>query len=164
MKIFIKNTLLSIISMTLILIGIVFYLEYTEQPSTHWNNTNEMNIPDIFQYGWIPRWFPTNATNIYEQHDIDTNRVWIKFELSENENPTFIQSFNLLKPQEINNIDSKAPFLANWWFEGLIERSSSNNNALHADIYQGHGNDISKNIFLAKDKLSHTYYIWTIAH
>ena len=164
MKIFIKNTLLFIVSITLILIGIVLYLEYTEQPSTHWNNTSEMNIPDIFQYGWIPSWFPINATNIHEQHDIDTNQVWIKFEILDSNNTTLLQSFKLLEPDKIAIINIKAPFLSNWWFEDLIEHSPSNNNSLHAYIYQGNDDKISKKVFLAKDKLSHTYYIWIIAH
>ena len=158
MKVFIKNVLLSIVSITLILIGIVFYLEYTEQPSTHWNNTSEMNMPDIFQYGWIPTWFPINATNIYEQHDIDTNKIWIKFELSDNNDTKFIQSFNLLKHQEIKHIDRTKPFLAHWW----VDNSLPSNNTLQ--IYQGNGVDISKKVFLAKDKLNYTYYIWNTAH
>ena len=96
-----------------------------------------MNIPDIFQYGWIPRWFPTNATNIHEQHDIDTNHVWIKFEILDSNDTTLLQSFKLLKPEKIASIAIKAPFLSNWWFEDLIEYSPSNDNSLHADIYQG---------------------------
>jgi hypothetical protein len=30
--------------------------------------------------GWIPEWLPASAKDIRESHNLDTNRVWLKFE------------------------------------------------------------------------------------
>ena len=164
MKNFILNLFLIIFILSSLFIGTIFYFKYIEQPYTHWDSTENMNLSKTYQYGWIPTWFPINAMNIHEQHDIDTNNIWIKFEITDDNNTKFIQNFNQLNQKEIKNLNIRPPFLCNWWFEGLIEQQPSNDNALHAEVYQGNIKSVSNKVFLAKDKLSTDYYIWILGN
>jgi len=159
MKNFVLNLFLIIFILSSLFIGTIFYFKYTEQPYTHWNSTENMNLLETYQYGWIPTWFQMNSMNIHEQHDIDTNNIWIKFEITDHNNTKFIQYFNQLNQKEIKNLNIRPPFFSSWWFEGLIEQQPSNDNALHAEVYRGNSKTISNKVFLAKDKLSTDYYI-----
>lgn len=154
MKSFIINIFLTIFILCILVIGFIFYLEYTEQPSSHWDNTNKL------QYNWIPTWFPSNATNIYEQHDIDTNEIWIKFEILDDNTTHLMENFNELSHEEVVALHIKTPFMCNWWFKELIEQAPTDDTALYAKIYQGNNQLISNKTYLAIDKASSTYYIW----
>lgn len=41
----------------------------------------EANDNGIFQRGWLPNWLPEDIKNIYEKHDLDSNRSTTVFEL-----------------------------------------------------------------------------------
>lgn len=135
------------------IIGKLFH--YIETPSNYWKDAKSIN-PEYITSGWIPKWFPKNATKIHEHHDIDTNEVWLKFEF---ENKLYIpHNFTKLNYKQIKKVKIRKPFLAFWWFEGLIEHQPSNDAALYADIYYQDINITSTYIFI--DKQSSTQYIY----
>jgi len=64
-----------------IILAIVVFLmicdvKYTEEPSRYYfKHSNELYYGD-----WVPKIFPENISNIYEQHNFDTNEVWLRFD------------------------------------------------------------------------------------
>jgi hypothetical protein len=110
--------------------------------------------------GWVPTILPTSSTEINEQHDLDTNEVWIRFNLSENEREEFTKSLRKLSHEEILKIDLRYPSRADWWFEGLIQKSPANDAALNADIYTISCDDTGKTGYLAIDCCSSHIYYW----
>ena len=53
------------------------------------------------QRGWIPEVIPKTATEIYEQHDLDTNQVWIRFSLPSIEKDKITTGLKKLTHDEI---------------------------------------------------------------
>lgn len=47
-----------------------------ERPKSYFSNYKEAKASGIMDRGWIPTFIPKSATNINEQHDLDTN--WVK--------------------------------------------------------------------------------------
>ena len=69
---------------------------------------------DLHSGLWVPDIFPHDITDIHEQHNIDTNAVWLRFCL--NSQTMDMSNFIIVPKSDINN---KKPFFANWWFEEL---------------------------------------------
>ena len=109
---------------------------------------------------WIPNILPTSATEINEQHDLDTNEAWIRFKLSENEREEFTKNLTKLTHEEILEIDLRYPSRANWWFEGLIQKSPAADAALNADIYSITCDGTDKTGYIAIDCCSSHIYYW----
>jgi hypothetical protein len=111
------------------------------------------------QRGWIPETVPKTATEIYEQHDLDNNEVWLRFSLPAVEKDKIGTGFKKLKHDEILKIKLRYPSKVNWWFEGLIQQSPANDNALNAEIYilKREG---GKTAYLAVDRVSSRIYYW----
>lgn len=50
-----------------------------EKVSEKLENYNALQKSESWQKGWVPKLMPTTATNIYVEHDIDTNEVFGEF-------------------------------------------------------------------------------------
>ena len=92
---------------------------------------------DLARGGWIPRWLPPAARNVYVQHDVDTNEEWILFELDEAQRPALVVGLESVPSGEIGTVRIRRPRGAPWWFEGLIEQQPANDGALHAKVFRG---------------------------
>ncbi len=73
----------------LIVIGIVLAqgCSSIEQPETHYSSRRELVSDNAIQRGWVPPWLPASAHAINEAHNLDTNEVWMQFELDPGELP-----------------------------------------------------------------------------
>ena len=45
----------------------------------HYQTRDMAKADGAFKRGWLPKWLPDNATNIYERHNLDTNASAISF-------------------------------------------------------------------------------------
>ena len=54
-------------------------MSHSEHPKTRFENYDKMKASGIIEAGWVPYYFPRSATDIHEQHDLDTNQVNIDF-------------------------------------------------------------------------------------
>jgi len=109
--------------------------------------------------GWIPEIIPKTATDIHEQHDIDTNEVWIRFDLPSADKNRLMAGMRKLTDREILNLRVGHPSRADWWFENLIQQQPANNNALNAEIYVVKCRE-DKNGYMAFDHISQMVYYW----
>jgi len=107
--------------------------------------------------GWIPEILPATATEIYEQHDLDTNNVWIRFALPSSDRDRLATGLKRLTDNEIRKIITQPP-LATWWFKGLIQQTPTND-SLNANIYAMKCHE-DKTGYLAFDVTGPKVYYW----
>jgi len=110
--------------------------------------------------GWIPTALPSTATEIHEQHDIDTNNVWIQFSLSNTDKEQIISGLKKLTEGDISQLELCYPKGTNWWFEDLIQKSPANDNALYAEIYSVIWARDGSPGYLAVDRTTSKVYYW----
>jgi len=79
-------------SIIIILVGLVaiFLLfpatcKYFEQPKSYFSNYDEAKNSGIMEAGWMPTFIPRTSTEIHEQHDIDSNLVYMTFKYEQSE-------------------------------------------------------------------------------
>lgn len=81
------------------------------------------------QRGWVSDWLPTNAFNIREAHDLDTNQFMLRFAVP--------SSTVLSVPVECKPINPRSPpgppFGRNWWPADVPASSF----ATHRHIFYG---------------------------
>lgn len=146
--------LLSLLSVAVLLLGCSDRI--TTYYPTHAAAVKEGSV----QRGWIPEMIPTSATEIYEQHNLDTNEVWLRFNIPIYDRDKMITGLRKLSQQEIQKMKFRYPSMVNWWFEGFIQQSPANDNALNADIYIIKSKDKNKSAYLALDRSSSKIYYW----
>jgi hypothetical protein len=109
--------------------------------------------------GWIPEIVPTTATEIHEQHDLDSNDVWIRFTVPRLDRDRLTSGLKKLSDDEILKLKVRHPARADWWFEGLIQQSPANDNALNAEIYTLKCHD-DRAGYVAFDRTGPRIYYW----
>ncbi|WP_049723848.1 hypothetical protein [Gilvimarinus polysaccharolyticus] len=124
-----------------------------ENPSRYF----ESYSPQIHNGNWIPNIFPNDISSIHETHNIDTNEVWLRFETNTLKVST--KNFVKLASDEIINLKIRQPFMASWWFDGIIDQQPSNDTVLYANVYKG-SCGTNKVAFLAVSKTSNINYWW----
>ncbi len=111
------RSFLIFLALAFLLIVAGFYgCDLLENPQSEYSVVTE----EIYQRGWIPRLLPANARQIREQHNMDTNEVWVRYKtITPDFDPTGF-GFRLVEhgswPSEI-----RRPRHANWWFSSLSQ-------------------------------------------
>ncbi|MDA8018470.1 MAG: hypothetical protein MPN21_13595 [Thermoanaerobaculia bacterium] len=76
---------------------------------------DELEESGLIERGWVPEDFPRSATEIREAHDLDTNQVWIRFEVDRS-SPDFEQFLSTWRAVDRVGIESiNAPIHLYWW-------------------------------------------------
>lgn len=107
--------------------------------------------------GWIPEIVPKTATEIHEHHNLDTNEVWIRFNVPRLDRNRLTAGLKKLTDEEIAKIKMKHPSKVSWWFEGLTQQSPANDNALNSEVFRVNCNGDG---YLASDRVSERVYYW----
>jgi hypothetical protein len=125
-----------------ILVGTPTACEYSEQPRAYYPDYND----NLHKGLWVPKIFPKDITDIHEQHEIDTAKVWLRFKLGN-------QSINLSNYQKIDKADINytRPFLTTWWFSDLPD---------HYNYYRGSCTGSIQSSTLAISTNSKVVYWW----
>ena len=55
-------------------------LACSDSVENYYDDYMSMKKSDSYRKGWIPENIPKSAKNIYERHDLDVNKVWIRFQ------------------------------------------------------------------------------------
>jgi len=101
-----------------------------EQPHRYFESYSEK----IHKGNWVPNIFPKDITKIHEQHDIDTNEVWLSYTPGKQQfNPEQL-GMVALSANVIETTNFRAPFWASWWIEEPVHQQLANDNAV---IYRG---------------------------
>lgn len=51
----------------------------SDEIENYYSDYNSMKVSDSYKKGWIPDFIPESASDIYEKHNLDNNKVWISF-------------------------------------------------------------------------------------
>jgi hypothetical protein len=131
----------------------------SERPTEYYPKHKDAVKAGAVKRGWIHEIVPATATEIHEQHDLDTNDLWIRFTLATSDKDRLVPGLKRLSHDEILRVKARKPSSVDWWFEGLIQQSPANDNALNAEIYVVKcGED--KSGFIAFDRTSQRVYYW----
>ena len=130
-----------------------FACQYIEEPYRFY----ETHTDELYMGNWVPKIFPKDITNVHEQHDIDTNEVWVRFD--KGAEPVSTHIMKKLSNAEIYNLKLSKPFLASWWFDGLVEQRPANDAALYADVFRGSCGENMES-FLAISRTNTNVYWW----
>lgn len=149
--------------------GLVVFFACNERFSSYYPKYEDAVKQGAVQRGWIPKIVLDNATNIYEQHDLDTNEQWIRFDIpnSNADRKRLVEGLKKLPWERVDNgVRVKHPFKhpsnVDWWFEGLVQQQPANDNALNADIYLVDCQ--SDNVgYLAINRTGREAYFWCIS-
>ena len=112
----------------LLIASAVTWCVMTEQPSRYLTKYEE-SLHDGF---WVPRYFPNDIEEIYEAHDIDTNRTWVRFALGRIAYSPTTHGYSPVEVSLDPPMHVQAPRLANWWFTSLEET-----NGTAGELYKG---------------------------
>ncbi len=94
----------------------------SETQDTFYKNINEAKKDNAIERGWIPNIIPVSASEIYERHNLDTNRVWLRFKFDKKDINELITQIKEMKPVEIENIEF--PMIGvKWWPKSLNKNS-----------------------------------------
>lgn len=146
------------ISRLLLLCVITFQLiACSERATKYYPKYEDAASDSAVKRGWIPEIVPKTATEIHEQHDLDTNDVWLRFNVPSLGKGKLSAGLKGLTDEEISKIKLKNPSKADWWFEGLIQQSPSNDNALNAEVFRVNCNGDG---YLAIDRSTQRVYYW----
>jgi hypothetical protein len=94
----------------LIVIVIPLSCQYIEEPYRYYDTYTK----ELHNGLWTPEIFPKDIRDIHEQHDIDTNRAWLRFTLGEQilDLVTYVKADKTV-------IQFTKPFLVSWWLSEL---------------------------------------------
>jgi hypothetical protein len=95
---------------SLLLVVLSSGCQLIEEPYRHF----DVYVKDLHDGLWVPDIFPHDITDIYEQHDIDTNEVSMRFNL--NVQKIDMSIFTTVPQSEVTKTK---PFNASWWFDEL---------------------------------------------
>lgn len=102
--------LLALVLVILLAACSIFMLVYIEQPDIYFQEYSK----DLHNGLWVPDIFPHDISAIHEQHDLDTNQVWLKFTIGHK--PVDLTNFTLVQGNEVK---LSSPRFANWWPNSL---------------------------------------------
>jgi hypothetical protein len=102
-----------------------FILGCGETKDSFYPNLDAAKKAGAIERGWIPDIIPESSKEIYERHNLDTNRVWVRFKFDRGDIKRLINRVEELTPAEITNIKFVSPGRINWWPKKLDKDSFS---------------------------------------
>lgn len=90
---------------------------FVERPSRYLGTYSET----LHGGEWVPRIFPEDIREIHEQHDLDTNEVWLSFTLGATTFSPEAVGYTLIPEHERERLNLRKPFAVTWWFGELGE-------------------------------------------
>jgi hypothetical protein len=113
-----RSLVLSIATASALIAAALYGYDRMENPQRQYAALTD----EVFQGGWVPKLLPPTAASIRTQHNIDTNDVWVRFNLGTSEFNPIKQGFQLVPPAGWPK-EAKRPRHADWWFSSMSEFS-----------------------------------------
>ena len=105
-----------------LLFSILILLGCSETQDAFYKNIDEAKKDNAIERGWIPNIIPASSSEIYERHNLDTNRVWIRFKFDKKDIQGLIGKIKEVNPAEIENIEFPR-IGVKWWPKNLNKDS-----------------------------------------
>jgi hypothetical protein len=106
--------LLALFALTLIAFSINLIFTSGEIQNSEFATFSEAKSSGYLAKGWIPKCLPDSSRSIFEQHDLDTNKVWIKFSYDPKDEDV-IRSIISKTQDDLKTFDSSKKGAPKWW-------------------------------------------------
>lgn len=106
-----------------LLISFIFISACSETQDTFYTNIDAAKKAGAIERGWIPSIIPESSKEIYERHNLDNNRVWLRFRFDRGDIKRLIDQVEELTSAEIQNMKFISPDRINWWPKKLDKDS-----------------------------------------
>ena len=109
--------------------------------------------------GWIPSVLPKSSVTIKEIHDLDSNNVWLCFEIKNIEDNDFLRSIEKVSSEDIKNYLPRDPKVQ-WWPHNLL---IGQENQLNYSFYKTYENNkgLNRVLFFGKKNKEGIIYCWS---
>jgi hypothetical protein len=148
------------LNLLLVVMPALLVLSCDEQMSAHYRDRTAAATAFAFEQGWLPGQIPMDAVNIYEIHDIDTNRVWIRFDMPASTVAQFVGSLQRVLDNRIRQLQFPVPRRAKWWDLGVARVRSNRTNGTQPPIYSASWHQPEPG-FVFVDQDNGRIYYWT---
>lgn len=138
---------------------VLFQYSWLDRVSAYYPSYASAERNGAISRGWIPEFIPPSATEIHEEHDLDTNQVWIRFRVPGTDVHRMVQAMRRLPDDEVLSLKYISP-QEGWWFEALVQQTPANDNALNAEIYTSNCLDDKGRAFIAVDRVQPLVFYW----
>lgn len=98
-----KTKVGGILLVAIVISGAIAALRYfaaTEQPSKFYATYEEAEKDGATQRGWIPNFVPKSAFQIWETHDLDTNKQWMRFKFASVDGKLMVSGMTMVERSE----------------------------------------------------------------
>ena len=138
----------------------------SEKNESYYINIDAARREGALARGWIPNILPESSYDIYERHNLDTNRVWVRFKYDKNDIKSLINQIMEIFTSEIDSINFIRPIGVSWWPQD-INKESFKDKQPNIKIYKynniiTYSNKIQKMVqsFFVIDWNSNIAYYW----
>ena len=134
----------------------------SEIKTNHYQTYTDALNDRAVQRGWYPKLIPASAIDIKEQHDLDTNQVWIRFRISTEDKKVMLDKMRKLTNDEIRSLEIITPKVDGWWFGQLAGQEPKTEGEKITDVYVGtcENGSIYERSYLVIDRENSYLYYW----
>ena len=146
----------------------LFMFSCSETHDSFYVNIDAARQDGAIEKGWIPDIIPESSSEIYEKHNLDTNRVWIRFKFDKKDIRGLVDKVEEVNPAAIYSIEFINPDSVNWWPKSL-SKDAFNKKDINANlkiykyerviIYSGNRKKVIPSFFVI-DSNSNIAYYW----
>lgn len=135
------TSVISFISISLVILAILFYFHFDDTVQNEFVNYEEMIESSTFRGGWLPEYLPKSSTKIKERHDFDTNHIFATFNYDHEEE---LQAIKVCITSPIDNGAIKFLCPPYFGFKNILVLHQNGNG--HFESEKAYHDDESKNL------------------
>ena len=121
-----------------VLIAVLALSGCVEQSHRHYASRSGAVAAGELARGWLPVWVPETAAEIRLQGDLDTNRVWLSFELPPSDSAELRSNLRRLSGEEASALPVSRPWRSSrWWPDDLVSQDSGPQRPRPAELFEG---------------------------
>ena len=116
----------------------VFIVSCSENIDTFYADIHDSRLVEAIGKGWVPGILPGSAREIYETHNLDTNRVWMKFKFSSADIKIMIKKLKMVSQDEMGKMEFHNPGVK-WWPKHIDRESLVFGSSNELSLYKYYG-------------------------
>lgn len=133
-----------------------------EIETNHYATYSDAIEDGAVERGWLPEIIPTSAYDIQEQHNLDTNQVWVKFKIPVEDQSSLLGIVNRVSTDEVDAVNVVEPKQDGWWFDETAIRQTDEDEKSLDNVYvtKCEGQNIFDKAYLFASSDDTYWYYW----
>lgn len=87
----------------------------SENKDTFYPDINTARKAGAIDRGWLPEIMPESSRDIHELHNLDTNRIWVRFVFNKEDLRSILVHVEELTQPEVKQLRIADPGSVDWW-------------------------------------------------